>query len=102
MRRKEIQMAIFPHCNRPLRPAPRKANGVPKELRNDLLKAEKAIQACHNALNWPNEHVSFYRAVRDEIARLTLATKDYRLLWRIYRRNSKTPSYALARRRVAA
>lgn len=84
-------MNICPCCKRKM-PSP-KADAAQKALMQDMDRAEKAIAALQAALRWPGESKSFYVAVQDEMDRLYRALGDYSLLWRIYRRNSKAPSY---------
>ncbi len=91
---------ICPHCKRKM-PVAKRA-GVPKELSRDLALAESAIDSLEAALLWPNENESFRQAVNLELERMTRALTDHGLLWRIYRRNSKTPCYSFERIEVAA
>lgn len=79
-----------PTCKRKL-PVP-KVLGV-KELNDDLAKASAAMAVLSSAMRWPREHISFYKAVADEYLRLSRATRDYRLLWAIYRRSAKGVPY---------
>jgi hypothetical protein len=65
---------------------------------HDLRLAENAIDALEAALLWPNESESFRFAVQEELLRMNRALTDHSLLARIYRRNSKTPSYVTADR----
>jgi hypothetical protein len=71
-----------------------KADGRSKELLQDLRKAEHSIDCLESALLWPGESESFREAVQMELQRMNRALTDHGLLWRIYRRNSKNPSYA--------
>ena len=83
---------VCPCCKRALPQA--KCDGQSKELMKDLRKAEYAIDCLESALTWPGESESFRFAVNEELVRMHRAVTDHDLLWRIYRRNSKTPSYA--------
>ncbi len=85
-------MQVCPCCKRKL-PAPKKL-GTNRDLALDLALAEKAIDSLESALRWPNESESFREAVHMELQRMNRALTDHGLLWRIYRRNSKNPSYA--------
>lgn len=85
-------MQICPCCKRRM-PAPRNVDGGGKALREDLAKAASAVFACERALLWKNEDISFYVAVGEELQRMRAAQEDYALLWAIFRRNSKAPSY---------
>lgn len=91
-------MNICPCCKRRM-PQP-KSDGRDKALLHDLRLAENAIDALESALQWPGESESFRVAVHEELVRMNRALTDYGLLWRIYRRNSKTPSYANAPARI--
>lgn len=84
-------MQICPCCKRRMPQA--KSDGRSKELLHDLRLAENAIDALESALLWPNESESFRFAVNEELQRMTRALTNHDLLWRIYRRNSKSPSY---------
>lgn len=84
-------MQICPCCKRRLPQA--KTDGRNKALLHDLRLAENAIDALEAALLWPRESESFREAVQEELLRMNRALTDYGLLWRIYRRNSKVPSY---------
>jgi hypothetical protein len=92
---------VCPCCKRAL-PAPKGQSAERKALMHDLRLAENAIEALESALLWPNESESFREAVQLERERMTRALNDHTLLWRIYRRNSKTPCYSFERIEVAA
>src|SRR5258708_40288285 len=89
-RRNEMQ--VCPCCKRKMPVAKRAVTN--RDLARDLGKAESAIEALESALRWPNESESFREAVQMELLRMNRALTDHDLLWRIYRRNSKNPSYA--------
>lgn len=85
-------MQVCPCCKRRMPQA--KTDGRSKALLHDLRLAENAIEALESALRWPNESESFREAVQEELLRMRRAVSNHDLLWRIYRRNSKAPSYA--------
>lgn len=91
---------ICPCCKRSM-PQPRTDTST-KALMHDLRLAENAIDALESALLWPNESESFREAVQLELERMTRALTNHRLLAAIYRRNSKTPCYAMAEREQVA
>lgn len=86
-------MQICPCCKRAM-PRVKGKTAQQRALMQDLKRAEYSIHCLKLALFWPNEHESFRVAVRDELNRMTRALTDHNLLWRIYRRSSKTPCYA--------
>lgn len=89
-------MQICPCCKRTM---PRqKSDGRSKELLKDLSKAEYSIHCLESALNWPNESESFREAVQMELQRMNRAVTDHDLLFRIYRRSSKSTYYAIPER----
>lgn len=73
----------------------------PKHLREDLNKVERSIAALYAVIECPgrymgwNEHwraeetAALLEACQLEIERLTKASRDHKLLWRIYRRSAK-------------
>jgi len=89
-------MNICPCCKRRMPQA--KTDGRNKALMHDLRLAENAIDALESALTWPHESESFREAVNLELERMTRALTNHDLLWRIYRRNSKSPSYVTPER----
>ena len=89
-------MQICPCCKRRMPQA--KSDGRSKELLHDLRLAENAIDALESALLWPNESESFREAVHMELQRMNRALNDHALLWKIFRRSSKVPCYAVAER----